>query len=300
MSEKLFQHAVRDWLEDGSDRTPRPAIDAVLLAVKTTPQERDLRIPWRFPRMTYLTRATGIAAVALVAVVGAGALIFLNAKAPIEPGATTAPSTLTQAPSVAPTNAPTPAASEIAPGITGWTTYTSVNGFDIGYPDHWMVNALATRAWQAGDSVVDDLWPFADTFASPDGEIGLWVFEMPAGEGADIETVPGLQAWADANCTDIGHPSCEDFAQAAVPMCLNAGGDNCRAAILVPTAEGQYGFFLDWGSAVLTSVPDRVRVVFIGREDGFPQAARYGGSVELLKSILTQMDVWTPGQQPAS
>ena len=32
----LFERAVRDWLEDGSDRTPRPAIDAVLLAVKTT------------------------------------------------------------------------------------------------------------------------------------------------------------------------------------------------------------------------------------------------------------------------
>ncbi len=41
-----------------------------------------------------------------------------------------------------------------------------------------------------------------------------------------------------------------------------------------------------------------VQVVVVAREDGFPSAARYGGSVELLKSILTTMDVWTPGLEP--
>jgi hypothetical protein len=76
MSGQPFERAVRDWLEDGSDRTPRPAIDAVLLAVKTTPQERDLRIPRRFTHMpTYVRLAAGIA---FVAVVGVGFLAFLN------------------------------------------------------------------------------------------------------------------------------------------------------------------------------------------------------------------------------
>ena len=36
--DRAFERAVDDWLEDGSDRTPRPAVDAVLLAIKTTPQ----------------------------------------------------------------------------------------------------------------------------------------------------------------------------------------------------------------------------------------------------------------------
>ncbi len=76
MSDQLFERAVRDWLEDGSDRTPPPAIDAVLLAVKTTPQERDLRIPRRFMLMpTYMRLAAGIA---VVAILGAGALALLN------------------------------------------------------------------------------------------------------------------------------------------------------------------------------------------------------------------------------
>lgn len=76
MSDPLFEHAVRDWLDDGSDRTPPTAIDAVLLAVKTTPQERDLRIPRRFTQMTFPMRLA--AAIAIVAVVGVGALAYIN------------------------------------------------------------------------------------------------------------------------------------------------------------------------------------------------------------------------------
>ena len=76
MSGQPFERAVRDWLEDGSDRTPRPAIDAVLLAVRTTRQERDLRIPRRFTQMpSYMRLAAGIA---IVAVVGVGVLAYIN------------------------------------------------------------------------------------------------------------------------------------------------------------------------------------------------------------------------------
>lgn len=75
MSDQLFEHAVRDWLDDGSDRTPPTAIDAVLLAVKTTPQERDLRIPRRFNLMPTYTRLA--AAIAIVAVLGVGAIALL-------------------------------------------------------------------------------------------------------------------------------------------------------------------------------------------------------------------------------
>lgn len=177
--------------------------------------------------------------------------------------------------------------------------YTSeVQGFTVGYPADWSVNAPATRNWQAGDEFFGDSWPYADTFVSPgegDASIGLFVWEMPAGEGADLDSVLGLKAWAETFCSDVGASSCEEFTQRAVPMCLNAGGDSCRPAILVPTAGAQYAFFMDWISMMFTGSPDMVRVVVVGREDGHPSAARYGGSVQLLKSILTTMDVWTPG-----
>jgi hypothetical protein len=106
VSDQLFERAVRDWLEDGSDRTPRPAIDAVLLAVKTTRQERDLRIPRRFTQMpTYMRLAAGIA---IVAFVGVGVLAYA-ARGPNTGGPPT-PAPTTQA-------TPSPlAAGPLAPG----------------------------------------------------------------------------------------------------------------------------------------------------------------------------------------
>ena len=99
MSDQPFEHAVRDWLEEGSDRTPRPAIDAVLLAVKTTRQERDLRIPRRFTQMpTYMRLAAGIA---IVAVLGVGVLAYFSGGPNM--GGPPTPAPTTQA-----TSAPTP------------------------------------------------------------------------------------------------------------------------------------------------------------------------------------------------
>jgi dipeptidyl aminopeptidase/acylaminoacyl peptidase len=61
-----FDRAVDRWLDDGSDATPRAVIDAVLLAARSTPQERDFRIPWRSSPMKPFAYA--VAAVAAVAV----------------------------------------------------------------------------------------------------------------------------------------------------------------------------------------------------------------------------------------
>jgi hypothetical protein len=225
--------------------------------------------------MTNFARAA--AGIAIVAVVGVGILV-LNSRPP-SPAATGAPS-------------PSPAPSDAAPGIEAFTPYTSAQyGTTFGYPDDWTLHAAATRGWQASDSFGADDVSFADVFVSPEEDIALFVWEMPAGEGADVESVEGLTAWARTFCKDVDAPACAGFTQRAVPMCLNAGGDPCRGALLVPTAGQQWAFFVNWGTATLTSNPDRVTVVAIARDDSFPSAARYGGSVELLKSILTTMGV---------
>ena len=62
--------AVARWLDDASDATPAEVIDAVLLAARSTPQERSSN-PWRTSPMTYQRLA---AVVAVVAVAGAGTL----------------------------------------------------------------------------------------------------------------------------------------------------------------------------------------------------------------------------------
>jgi hypothetical protein len=60
-----FNRAVDRWLDDGSDATPPEVIDAVLLAVRSTPQERDFRIPWRTSSMTYLRVAAVFVTIAV-------------------------------------------------------------------------------------------------------------------------------------------------------------------------------------------------------------------------------------------
>ena len=69
------------YLAPETDRLPDRVIDAALADISRTPQRRALRVPWRFPTMPALSRATGIAAVALVAVVGAGG-IYLASNRP--------------------------------------------------------------------------------------------------------------------------------------------------------------------------------------------------------------------------
>jgi len=69
--DRAFERVMDDWLADGSDRTPASTVDAVLLAIKTTPQERDLGIPWRTNPMSNRFR---LAAVTVVAVIAVGVL----------------------------------------------------------------------------------------------------------------------------------------------------------------------------------------------------------------------------------
>jgi hypothetical protein len=283
------------YLAPEADRLADRVVDAALSDIARTPQRRALRAPWRFPFMPAFSRLTGIAAAVLVVVVGAGALVLLNS--PGRFGGPPAPSptpAATSAATAAPTAAPggTPAASEVAPGITGWTTYTSdVYGFSFDYPHDWYVDDRASREWRPGDSLTAEA-PYDDQFASPEDEtVGLFVWQMPAGE-ADVESWDGLTAWAVQLCRDIGAPACDEYAERAVPMCHDQGG--CRAALLVPMAEDQWAFVPDWESLILTTVPDVVTVFAIGRPDDFPSADRYGGSVELLKSILSRIGVETP------
>ena len=198
MSDQLFQHAVRNWLEDGSDRIPPSAIDAVLLAVKTTPQERDLRIPRRFKQMpTYLRLA---AAVAVFAILGVGALSF------IDRGGTGGPPT--PAPTPSPTAAPTPTlrvgptATPIAPLTETFTS--SRNGISISYPTGWVPRA-ATEPWPVGEvvyqgslfaDVIED-GSFSDTAflalaSRPLGDTPFdqWAADYLALLGACIQTEP--------------------------------------------------------------------------------------------------------------
>jgi Tol biopolymer transport system component len=115
-----FERAMQAWLDSGSDRTPPAAVDAVLLAVRTTPQERGMRAPWRTPDMNTPMRIA--AALAAVAVLGVAGLLYLNRGSSV--GVTPTPS----APAVvAPSPTATRAASPSLPSdVTGLIAFSRV------------------------------------------------------------------------------------------------------------------------------------------------------------------------------
>jgi hypothetical protein len=242
--------------------------------------------------MPAFTRATVFAAVALVAVAGAGGVYYLTSSGPGGPGGPITPPPATALPT---------ASTTAQAGIPGWRSYMSeVYSFNIRYPSDWSVHESAVREWRAGDDFPSEAMPFAEAIISPgegDETIGIFAWEMPA-EGGDLGSWEGLRAWAETFCSEIGGPSCETFDDATTPMCNTDGGRECEAAIIVRTAGPQFAIFRPWVDAILGI--ERVRVVVVGREDSHPSAARYGGSVELLESTLAAMGVLPPrpGQTP--
>jgi Tol biopolymer transport system component len=199
MSDRLFERAVLDWLEEGSDTTPRPAIDAVLLAVKTTPQERGRWIPRRYgPVSTKLRIAVTVAVVAILA---ATALIL---------GGGAGPTTSTPAP-------PTAAASETAsrsapPAASPTSTLMAPLGYPgsglIEYTKHdaagndvlWLVDPSGANAREVGPACCGLFSPDGSKLAyaapgvtpagmtRPDSLLGVEIVDL-TGAGATI-TVP--------------------------------------------------------------------------------------------------------------
>jgi hypothetical protein len=70
--ERSLERAARAWIEEGPTRAPDRPVEAAVARIKTTKQERDLRVPWR---NTTMSPAIRLAAAAIVLVtVGVGAL----------------------------------------------------------------------------------------------------------------------------------------------------------------------------------------------------------------------------------
>ena len=74
--DRSLERAARSWLETGPTQAPDRAVEAALLRIETTAQERDLRIPWRLPTM--LTPARLAVAAVIVALAMGGTVLIVN------------------------------------------------------------------------------------------------------------------------------------------------------------------------------------------------------------------------------
>jgi hypothetical protein len=285
MSDRLFDNAINDWLESGSDRTPSSAIDAVLLAVKTTPQERDLRIPRRLYQMTTSMRLG--AAIAIVAVVGIGALIVFRGPAPGVGGEPT------PSPAVLPTATPSPttAAQAVADrlDITKWTTYVSNRyGFRIGHPADW-TERPADHSWTlptaAASGAPDAMGTSAEGFIAPGQTILVSAWSVAVAPGTTATT------WiANLYCPSLYVPSPSD--QVGCER-LGPGGPRVTPVAVDGHAGSLVRFSEDTQAFVL--VGNTMYVVACWRPEDEPSVAPYGGATRLLEGYISTMHLLPGG-----
>jgi hypothetical protein len=90
--DRSLERAARSWLEDGPTEAPDRAVEAALLRIQTLPQERDLGIPWRLPKMNTSARVAAAAVVGVLAIGGALYAIAPGRSGVGGPGPTPTPS----------------------------------------------------------------------------------------------------------------------------------------------------------------------------------------------------------------
>jgi hypothetical protein len=155
-----FERTARDWLELGPVGAPADVVQAALLEIETTPQERDLRVPWRIQTMPTFARAL-VAAAVVIGLAAGGALLLQRNDAPIV-------STPSQsAPIASPVTSASPSTSAPASASSGSLADTPLDGLFVsekyGYslpigPD-WAARQ-ATFTWTGPDNsrpVIDEI-----------------------------------------------------------------------------------------------------------------------------------------------
>ena len=98
--DRSLERTARSWIEAGPTRAPEHAVEAALMTIESTPQERDLRILRRLPIMNTVPRLTAAAAIVVLAVGGAAFLL--------RPAASNVGTTPSDTPPASPTSSAAP------------------------------------------------------------------------------------------------------------------------------------------------------------------------------------------------
>ena len=206
--DRTFERRARAWLELGPVDPPAEAVQAALLTIESVDQERDLRIPWRFPAMNSRLR---LAAAAVVGVLAVG-LIYLNLPGKGEFGSQS------QSPSPPPTSSP--AASALgSPAIPGWIVFEhfgrapdgSSAEFDGDRRQIWLVHADGTGLHELAPGkpatkVAPDISPDGKTVVFASWEPFAGIYQVPIdGTDASRLDIPCVVP-AGVEC-DLGDPA---------------------------------------------------------------------------------------------
>lgn len=267
--DEAFDRATSQWLGAGSDHTPERALEAVLFAIRTTPQERHLPRPWGTRPMPYGLPV--VAAIAVLAVLGISTLTVVNpGLGPSGGGAL--PATPSPSPSASPTQGPIDTSS--------WIPFVSGRyGFSIAHPDDWEPNRAA-RDWafpaDALAAVPGSATELFESTTNPD-TLGVWVAAW------SVQVAPGTMAaeWIADYCSY----KCRSGREQTVPATLDG-----HAGLLLPSGGEVHAFFL---------VDDRMYVVALWRPADGLSVMPYGGGRRLVEAFLSTVRLLPDGPPAA-
>ena len=153
--DRNFERTARAWLELGPSDAPDHTVEAALLAIETTPQERTWLLPWRHIVRTPLAiAATGVALV-LVAIVGIA--VLGSPKSGV--GGTTASPTPSAAPSTSgiPLTNPGPLGASLGTDAGKAGTYHTAQfrpTLEFTVPAGWSVGPIVNTSMGADETAV--------------------------------------------------------------------------------------------------------------------------------------------------
>ena len=231
--DRSLERAARSWLESGPTQAPDRAVEAALLRIESTSQERDLRVPWRLPIMTTPVRVATAAVIGVLAV--GGAILMLGR--PGETGVGGPGPSPTPVASVAPSPVALPdgslaAGTYVSTPFAPGKPYTSCMtppqpGCSESEDDSISATLTVPDGWAGVDSAV---WLAAEENAAPAGAAvgfsrGGWLHSDPcltaaqlaANVHADIAVGPSVDDLANALAD---HPLLE----ATDPVAVTLGG----------------------------------------------------------------------------
>jgi len=211
--DRSLERAARSFIEAGPTEAPERAVEAALLRIESTPQERDLRIPWRFPPMTLPARIAAVAILGALLLGGALSLFGGIGGSPVVAPAVNP--TATAPPSLKATAKPQSSPLADYTGLPGWIVFThggqapdgsTPAGADSGR-GLWLIHADGSGLHElapgipASGKVDQDISPDGShvAFGSVDVPVQIWQVGI---EGGDPELLTTDCSGQPSECMD--------------------------------------------------------------------------------------------------